>query len=76
MSTSSMLNTTPKGKDFDRAYIDHEVQYHEAVLATAQKALSAAQNAELKDLIRKAAPNIQGHLDRAKSIQKKLTTTT
>ena len=62
------------GADFDKAYIDHEVDYHKQVLQTAQQALDQAQNAELKDLIRKAAPVIQHHLDRAEQIQKKLST--
>lgn len=66
------LNAMPKGAEFDKAYIDHEVTYHEQVLATAQAALAAAQNQELKDLITKAAPNIQAHLDHAKSIQAKM----
>jgi putative membrane protein len=60
------------GADFDKAYIDHEVDYHQQVLETANKALGSAQNQELKDLIQKAAPVIQRHLDRAKEIQKKL----
>lgn len=67
-----LLNSTAKGKDFDRAYIDHEVAYHKQVLATAVKAMAAAQNTELKNLIQKAAPNIQGHLDAAEAIQQKM----
>lgn len=67
-----MLNNTPKGKDFDKAYIDHEVDYHKAVLQTATTAMSAAQNTELKNLIQKAAPTIQGHLDRAEKLQKSM----
>jgi len=66
------LNAMPKGAAWDKAYMDHEVTYHEAVLATATAALGAAQNAELKALIEKAAPNIQGHLDHAKAEQAKL----
>ena len=66
------LTAMPKGADFDKHYIAHEVTYHEAVLATAQAGLAAAQNAELKALITKAAPNIQAHLDHAKSIQSKM----
>lgn len=69
------LNTTPKGADWDKKYIEHEIAYHTSVLATAQTALGAAQNQELKDLIAKAAPNIQAHLDHAKSIQAKLAAT-
>jgi putative membrane protein len=59
------------GADFDKAYIDHEVQYHILVLDTANQALTAAQAQELKDLIQKAAPVIQKHLDMAKQIQAK-----
>ena len=65
------LNAMPKGAAFDKAYIDHEVTYHETLLNTAQAALAAAQNVELKDLITKATPTIQAHLDHAKSIQSK-----
>jgi putative membrane protein len=66
------LTAMPAGAAWDKAYIDHEVAYHAAVLQTAQTALGAAQNAELKSLIEKAAPNLQAHLDHAKSIQSKL----
>jgi len=66
------LNSTAKGKDFDKAYIDSEVDIHKAVLDLATKAAGQTQTAELKDLIQQAAPVIQGHLDKAESIQKTL----
>lgn len=66
------LNAMPRGAAWDKAYINHEVTYHEAVLATAQAGLAAAQNAELKALIEKAAPNVQAHLDHAKQLQSKM----
>ena len=66
------LNSTAKGKDFDKAYIDAEVDMHKKVLDVATKAGNQTQNTELKNLIQKAAPNIQGHLTRAESIQKNL----
>lgn len=71
-NTMKTLNGAAKGKDFDKAYIDNEVQYHQAVLQTATSAMAQAQNAELKNLIQKAAPAIQAHLDMAQAIQKKL----
>jgi putative membrane protein len=70
------LNDTPKGAAWDKAYIDHEVTYHEQVLQTATNAKNATQNVELKALIDKAAPVVQHHLDRAKEIQQKLAPTT
>jgi len=66
------LRAMAKGAAFDKAYIDHEVAYHEWLLATAQTALGAAQNAELKNLIQKAAPNVQAHLEHGRSVQSKL----
>lgn len=66
------LNSTAKGKDFDKAYIDGEVDIHKAVLDIATKAAGQTQNAQLKNLIQKAAPAIQGHLDKAEAIQKAL----
>ena len=69
---TNTLNTTAKGKDFDKAYIDAEVNAHKAVLDLATKAAQQTQNAELKNLIQKAAPVIQGHLVKAESIQKAL----
>ena len=67
-----VLNSTAKGKDFDKAYIDGEVDIHKAVLDVATKAAAQTQNAQLKNLIQKAAPAIQAHLDLAESIQKSL----
>jgi putative membrane protein len=66
------LNSTAKGKDFDKAYIDSEVDVHKAVLDLATKAAGQTQNAELKALIQKAAPVIQAHLTLAESIQSKM----
>ena len=67
---SDMLGTTAKGKDFDKAYIDHEVEMHKLVLDIATKSMTAAQSTELKNMLQKAAPAIQGHLDKAQSIQR------
>jgi putative membrane protein len=68
----STLESTPKGAEFDRAYIDQEVTAHKAVKDLLDQSKGAAQNEELKDLIGKAQPVIQKHLDQAESIQKKL----
>jgi putative membrane protein len=70
---AAMTDLEPKsGADFDKAYIDHEVEFHQVVIQTATQALNEAQNQELKDLIQKAAPVLQKHLDEAKKIQAKL----
>ena len=61
------------GAAFDKAYIDHEVWYHQAVIdAVTNTLLPATKNAELKDLEVKVAPNFQAHLAAAKDLQAKL----
>jgi putative membrane protein len=71
-SFQDSLTAMAKGAAWDKAYVDHEVADHEEVLKKAQDMSAAAQNQELKDLIAKAAPKVQEHLDKAKSIQSKL----
>jgi putative membrane protein len=66
------LNSTAKGKDFDKAYIDGQVDDHMKVLDLAVKAMGQAQSTELKNLIQKATPTVQSHLDKAQAIQKTL----
>jgi putative membrane protein len=59
-----------KGAAFDKAYVDHEVAYHQAVLdAIDQVLIPNAKNAELKALIVKVRPAIAAHLDHAKMVQ-------
>ncbi|HET7220454.1 MAG TPA: DUF4142 domain-containing protein [Vicinamibacterales bacterium] len=61
------------GAAFDKAYIDNEVAYHQAVLDAIDKTLiPSAQNAELKALIVKVRPAFIAHLEKAKSIQASL----
>ena len=62
-----------KGADFDKAYIAHEVAYHQQVLEAIDNTLVPnAKNAELKGLIVKVRPAFVGHLEHAKQIQSKL----
>lgn len=67
-----MLTNTAKGKDFDRAYIDLQVDGHMGVLEKSIKAMAASPNAELKNLLQKATPRVLAHLDRAQAIQKSM----
>ncbi len=61
------------GADFDRAYVDHEVAYHQAVLDAMDSTLIPdAQNAELKALLVKVRPAFVAHLEHAKHIQAQL----
>ena len=70
-STSNLQGKS--GADFDKAYIDNEVTFHQNVLDALDKTLIPnTQNAELKALLTKVRPTVAAHLERAKSIQSSL----
>lgn len=59
-----------KGAAFDKAYVDNEVAYHQAVMDALDKTLiPSAQNAELKALLVKVRPAFDAHLGHAKHMQ-------
>jgi putative membrane protein len=61
------------GAAFDKAYIDREVDYHQAVIKEVSTVLIPdAQNAELKSALMGAAPLFQGHLEHAQHLQSTL----
>ena len=62
-----------KGAEFDKAYVDNEVTYHQAVIDALDKTLIPnAKNAELKDTLVKTRPAFVAHLEHAKQIQQTL----
>jgi putative membrane protein len=62
-----------KGAAFDRAYIDHEVAYHQQVLDALDKTLiPGAKNEELKALLVKVRPAFVAHLEHAKHVQSEI----
>jgi putative membrane protein len=64
---------TLKGDAFDKAYIEHEVAYHQQVIDAMDKTLiPSAQNAELKALLVKVRPAFVAHLEHAKKLQAEL----
>jgi putative membrane protein len=59
-----------KGAEFDRAYVENEVSYHQTVLDALDKTLiPSARNAELKALLVKVRPAFVAHLEHAKHLQ-------
>lgn len=50
------------GAEFDRAFLDHEVAFHQSVIdAVGSTLLPAIRNDELKALVEKVAPNFEAH---------------
>ena len=61
---------TLKGAAFDKAYVDHEVAYHQQVIDALDKILiPGATNGELKALLIKVRPAFVAHLEHAKRLQ-------
>lgn len=59
-----------KGKEFDKAYVDNEVSYHQTVIDALDKTLIPnAKNEELKALLVKVRPAFVAHLEHAKQLQ-------
>ena len=72
---SAMTNLQgTSGAAFDRAYMDREVAFHQAVLDALDGTLiPGAQNSELKQLLQDVRPAIAAHLERARSVRDGLT---
>ena|SRR5438067_1180285 len=61
------------GRDFDKAYVDNEVSYHQTVIDALDKTLiPSASNADLKALLVKVRPAFVAHLEHARHLQAEL----
>ena len=57
------------GKAFDRAFLQHEVAFHKAVIdAINTTLLPSLQNQEVKDLVKKVAPAFTAHMLAAQNL--------
>jgi len=73
LAAMKTLRATKRGAAFDKAYIDNEVAFHQAVIdAVTTTLLPATRNAELRQLETTVAPNFQAHLLAAKKLQGEL----
>ena len=61
------------GTDFDKAYLKHEIAFHQSVVdAIKTTLLPAAQNEQLRALINKVLPGFEHHLAETKAAAKKM----
>jgi putative membrane protein len=57
------------GKAFDRAFLQHEIAFHKAVIdAINTTLLPSLQNEEVKNLVKKVAPAFQAHMAAAQNL--------
>ena len=62
-----------KGKAFDKAFLEHEVAYHKAVIDAVNTTLMPAlKNQEARDLVTKVAPAFKAHMDAAQNLLDKM----
>ena len=66
------LNGKAKGKEFDEAFVDHEIKMHKKVLDEIEDALGRKKNEEIRPLLEKARDGVRGHLTAAEQLEKKL----
>lgn len=63
---------TLKGAEFDKAFLEHEVSFHKAVIdAVTTQFLPAITNAELKAFVEKVAPAFDAHMKAAENLLRK-----
>ena len=67
------LNGKAKGRDFDDAFLEHEIKMHKKVLDEIEDSLGRNRNTELRPLLEKARDGIRAHLTAAEDLRKKIT---
>jgi len=58
------------GPAFDQAYMDHMIDAHEDMLDLFEDAAESAANPEVRTLAERTVPNLQQHLEMARSVDK------
>jgi putative membrane protein len=66
------LTNKPAGADWDKNYIDKEIDGHKKVLDKLQDAAKNTNNAQLRTALEKATSKVQEHLTKAQDIKAKL----
>jgi len=65
------LNGKAKGKEFDEAFLEHEIKMHKKVLDEVDDALGRNRNPEIRPLLEKARTGLSAHLKAAEDLEKK-----
>jgi len=63
------LETKAKGADWDKEFVDKEIDGHKKVLDKLQSAQNATTNQQLKDMLTKATAKVQEHLTKAQALK-------
>jgi putative membrane protein len=66
------LQEKKAGKDWDKDFIEHEIEGHKKVLDKLQQAAQSTTNQQLKDMLTKASGKVQEHLTKAQDLENTL----
>jgi putative membrane protein len=71
-NTVSLLQSK-SGAEFDKAYLRHEIAFHQSVIdAVKGTLLPAIKNGELKNLVKNVLPGFEHHLAATKAVARKM----
>jgi putative membrane protein len=65
------LNGKAKGKEFDEAFLEHEIKMHKKVLDEVDDALGRNRNQEIRTLLEHVRDGLRAQLTRAEELEKK-----
>jgi putative membrane protein len=66
------LRDRARGKEFDEAFVEHEIKMHKKVLDEIDDALGRNRNQEIRAVLEKARAGVQSHLTTAEELERKL----
>lgn len=65
------LREKPRGREFDEAFLEHEIMMHRKVLDEVEDALGRNRNEEIRAVLETARTGLRGHLETAQELEKK-----
>jgi putative membrane protein len=65
------LEARARGREFDEAFLEHEIKMHKKVLDEVEDALQRNRNQEIRPLLEKARDGLRAHLRTAEELEKK-----
>jgi putative membrane protein len=65
------LTARTRGRQFDEAFLEHEIKMHKKVLDEVEDALQRNRNPEIRPLLEKARDGLRAHLTTAEELEKK-----
>jgi putative membrane protein len=68
------LNAKARGREWDEAFLEHEIRMHRKVLDEVEDALQRNRNQEIRPVLEKARDGLRTHLRTAKELEKKFGT--